>query len=82
MRMANVEPGLAAGAAEVPAFGLRIHVFDFARDRFTLRVGEQKAETGNRAPEFFAGNDDVRANVVAQACAVASGSRQVSLWLI
>jgi hypothetical protein len=45
-------------------------------------ASEQKVETGNRAPEFLAGKDDVRANVVAQACAVASGSRQVSLWLI
>jgi hypothetical protein len=59
MRMTTVEPGLAVGAAEFPAFGIRIHVFDFARDRFTLRVGEQKVETGNRAPEFLAGNDDV-----------------------
>jgi len=57
--MTTVEPGLSVGTAAYPPFGIRFHVFDFARDRFTLRVAEQSAETGNRAPEFLAGKDDV-----------------------
>jgi len=59
MRMTRVEPGLSVGVVAYPPFGIRIHVFDFARDRFVLRVAEQRAETGNRAPEFLAGKDDV-----------------------
>jgi exopolysaccharide biosynthesis protein len=59
IRMTNLEPGLSAGTAEYPQFGIRIHVFDFARDRFALRVGEQSAATGNRAPDFFKTGDDV-----------------------
>jgi len=59
IRMTNLEPGLSVGTAEYPRFGIRIHVFDFARDRFALRVGEQSSETGNRAPDFFESGDDV-----------------------
>lgn len=59
MRMTTVEPGLSVGAAEYPPFGIRVHVFDFARDRFTLKLGEQRSETGSRAPDFFESADDV-----------------------
>jgi len=59
MTMTRVEPGLSVGAIAYPPFGIRIHVFDFARDRFVLRVAEQKVETGGRALDFFAGKDDV-----------------------
>jgi hypothetical protein len=59
MKMTTVEPGLSVGAVAYPPFGIRIHVFDFARDRFALRVAEQRAETGNRAPDFLADKDDV-----------------------
>lgn len=59
MDMTPVEPGLSVGTAEYPPFGIRIHVFDFAHDRFTLRLGEQRAETGSYAPEFFESQDDV-----------------------
>jgi hypothetical protein len=59
MRMTQVEPGLSLGTATYPPFGLRIHVFDFASDRFALRIAEQKARTGSRAADFFDDKNDV-----------------------
>lgn len=52
-------PGLVVGAADYPAFGLRVHVFDFEQARYTLRVVEQKAATGNRVADFLSSEDDV-----------------------
>ena len=59
IRMSEAIPGLAIGSADYPAFGVRLHVFDFAQAHFTLRVVEQKFETGNRAADYLDDENDV-----------------------
>lgn len=59
LRVEQVERGLTAGTATYPRFGIRIHVFDFANDRFALRTAEQMTQTGNRATEFLNSKNDV-----------------------
>jgi len=59
IKMSDALPGLAIGAAEYTAFGIRLHVFDFTQADYTLRVVEQKSASGSPAAKFLEGEDDV-----------------------
>ena len=57
MTASKVLPGMTVGSADYPEYGIRIHVFDFEQDRFTLRAAQQKAETGNFAADLVEDGD-------------------------
>lgn len=57
--MTEIAPRLAIGSADYAPYGIRVHVFDFAQERFAIRAAEQISERGNRAPDFLNRNGDV-----------------------
>ena len=59
IEMPEILTGLTIGTVDYARYGIRIHVFDFAQERFSLRVAEQKTATGNRLLEFLNRDEDV-----------------------
>jgi hypothetical protein len=59
MKLSKPVPGLAAGEATYPAFGIRVLRVDFDQRRFALRLEEQRAATGSRAADFVETKEDV-----------------------